>query len=46
VIIGCGANLLSLLRVVAASRVRSGQTLASSVETSELGAAPTFGAKQ
>ena len=46
VIIGCGANLLSLLRAVAAPRVRSGQAHASPVETSELGAAPTFGAEQ
>jgi hypothetical protein len=46
VIIGCGANLLSLLRAFAASRDRSGQALASPVETSELGAAPTFGAEQ
>src|SRR5262245_58087145 len=45
-IIGCGANLLSLLRTFAASRVRSGQALASPVETSELGTAPTFGAEQ
>src|SRR6266540_2308765 len=41
VIIGCGANLLSLLRTLAASRVRSGQALASPVETSELRATPT-----
>jgi hypothetical protein len=46
VIIGCGANLLSLLRAFAAPRVRSGQALASPVETSELGVAPTFGAEQ
>jgi hypothetical protein len=46
VIIGCGANLLSFLRALAASRVRSGRTPASPVETSELGAAPTFGAEQ
>lgn len=46
VIIGCGANLLSLPRAFAASRVRSGQAFASPVETSELGAAPTFGAEQ
>jgi hypothetical protein len=46
VIIGCGANLLSLLRALTASRVRSGHALASPVETSELGAAPTFGAEQ
>jgi len=46
VIIGCGANLLSLLRSFAASRVRSGQALASPLETSELGAAPTFGAER
>jgi len=45
-IIGCGANLLSLLRALSASRVRSGQAPASPVETSELGAAATFGAKQ
>jgi hypothetical protein len=35
-----------LLRTVAASRVRSGQALASPVETSELRATPTFGAEQ
>jgi len=46
VIIGCGANLLSLLRALTASRVRSGHSLASPVETSELGAARTFGAEQ
>jgi hypothetical protein len=46
VIIGCGANLLSLLRTEGASRVRSGQALAPPVETSELGAATTFGAEQ
>lgn len=46
VIIGCGANLLSLMRALTASRVRSGRAPASSVETSELGAAPTFGAEQ
>jgi hypothetical protein len=46
VIIGCGANLLSLLRSFAASRVRSGHALASPVETSELEAAPTFGAER
>jgi hypothetical protein len=46
VIIGCGANLLSMLGAFAESRVRSGQALASPVETSELGAAPTFGAEQ
>jgi hypothetical protein len=46
VIIGCGANLLSLLRAIAAPRVRSGQALASPVETSELRATPTFGAEQ
>jgi hypothetical protein len=45
-IIGCGANLLSSLRALAASRVRSGHALASPVETSELGAATTFGAEQ
>ena len=45
-IIGCGANLLSLLRTFATPRVQSGQALASPVETSELGAAPTFGAEQ
>jgi hypothetical protein len=43
VIIGCGANLLSLLRAFAGSRVRPGQALASPVE---LGAASTFGAEQ
>ena len=46
VIIGCGANLLSLMRTFAASRVRSGQSLASPVDTSELRATPTFGAEQ
>jgi hypothetical protein len=45
-IIGCGANLLSLLRALAASRDRSGQALASPVEPSGLGAATTFGAEQ
>src|SRR5215470_8404409 len=45
-IIGCGANLLSSLRALSASRVRSGQAPASPVETSELGAASTFGAEQ
>ena len=46
VIIGCGANLLSFLRALAASRVRFGRAPASPVETSELEAAPTFGAEQ
>jgi hypothetical protein len=46
VIIGGGANLLSFARRFAGSRVRPGQALAPSVETSELGAAPTFGAEQ
>jgi len=46
VIIGCGANLLSLMRALTASRVRSGRAHASPVETSELGAAPTIGAEQ
>jgi hypothetical protein len=46
VIIGGGANLLSLARRFAGSRVRSGQALAPSVETSELGTAPTFGAER
>ena len=45
-IIGSGANLLSLLRALTASRVRSGRAHASPVETSELGAAPTIGAEQ
>jgi len=45
-IIGCGANLLSLLRAFAGSRVQPGQALASPVETSELGAATTFRAEQ
>jgi hypothetical protein len=46
VIVGCGANLLSFLRALTATRVRSGHALASPVETSELGGAPTFGAEQ
>jgi hypothetical protein len=45
VIIGCGANLLSLMRALTASRVRSGRAHSSPVETSELGAAPAFGAE-
>lgn len=45
-IIGCGARLLSSFRALSALRVQSGQALASSVETSELGAATTFGAER
>jgi hypothetical protein len=43
VIIGCGANLLSLLRAFVGSRVRPGHVLASPVE---LGTASTFRAER
>ena len=43
---GMRVGFWRLLRAFAAPRVRSGQALASPVETSELGAAPTFGAEQ
>jgi hypothetical protein len=46
VIIGCGANLLSLFRALSPSRVRSVQAIAPPLETSELGSAGAFGAKQ
>ena len=46
VIIGCGANLLSLFRALSSSRVRSVQAIAPPLETSELGSAGAFGAKQ
>jgi len=44
--IGCGANLISLLRAFAAAPVLPGQVIAAPAETAELRATATFGAKQ
>jgi hypothetical protein len=46
VIVGCGASLISLLRAFAAAPVLPGRAAAGPVETAELGATTTFGAKQ
>lgn len=45
VIIGCGANLISLLRAVAATVSRK-PVIAASIETTDLGPTTTLGAKQ
>jgi hypothetical protein len=46
VIVGCGASLISLLRAFAAAPVLPGKAVADPVETAELRATTTLGAKQ
>jgi hypothetical protein len=46
VIVGCGANLISLFRAVSSFRVVSRQVVAETVETTELRATTSFGVKQ
>jgi len=46
VIVGCGASLISLLRAFAAATISHGRAVPDPVESAELSATTTYGAKQ